>query len=351
MKTKPVVKVESNRGMLRLSIPIKFYPKRYYYLGLPDLPEYRIIANQLSFVISIDCAINKFDFTLEKYQTTLNHISLIDLWHQYSQFKKIYLAKSSLRIFGTINNHLSKIPIEIINNAPALKVYLVNNLPQEQARRVLMQLNAACNWGVEMGFIANNPFKLVSTLKKYTKKLIDPFSEKEKHIIINSFKENEFYNYYSNFVEFLFLTGCRPSEAIGLTWEFVSYDLSLITFKNVIVEGHHKDIPKNRCIRHFPVNYQLKTLLEKIPKKSEYLFLSKEGENINLGNFTRRAWHGVFKNLNIRYRPPYNTRHTFITLCINKGVPIPTIANWCGNSSKVIFDHYAGLKSIDVPII
>lgn len=351
MKSKPVVKVDSIRGMLRLSIPTKFYPKRYYYLGFPDLPEYRVIANQLSFVMSVDCAIDKFDVTLNKYQTTLNHISLIDLWLQYSDFKKLYLAKSSLRIFSTITNHLTKIPPQIVNNAPALKFYLINNLPQEQSRRVLMQLNAACNWGVEMGFIANNPFKLVAPIKKYTKRLIDPFSELEKNIIISNFKNNQFYNYYSNFVEFLFLTGCRPSEAIGLTWEFIAYDFSLITFKNVIVDGYHKDIPKNRTIRHFPVNNQLKNLLKEIPKKSDYLFLSKKGENINLGNFTRRAWHGVFKTLNIRYRRPYNTRHTFITLCINKGVPIPTIAHWVGNSSKIIFDHYAGLKTIDVPII
>jgi hypothetical protein len=34
------------------------------------------------------------------------------------------------------------------------------------------------------------------------------------------------YSYYAPFVEFLFLTGCRPSEAIGLQWKHVISDYS-----------------------------------------------------------------------------------------------------------------------------
>ena len=45
----------------------------------------------------------------------------------------------------------------------------------------------------------------------------------------------------------------------------------------------------------------------------------------------------------------YNTRHTFITLCISAGVPISDIASWVGNSPEIILKHYAGLTKTEVP--
>ncbi|MEA5471942.1 hypothetical protein [Spirulina sp. 06S082] len=52
----------------------------------------------------------------------------------------------------------------------------------------------------------------------------------------------------------------------------------------------------------------------------------------------------------VLYRPQYNTRHTFTTLCLGEGVPANTVAQWVGNSPKTIYEHYAGLVSnISVP--
>ncbi len=50
------------------------------------------------------------------------------------------------------------------------------------------------------------------------------------------------------------------------------------------------------------------------------------------------------------YRPQYQTRHTFITLCLDAGVEVKDVARWVGNSPEIIYKHYAGNKrDLQVP--
>jgi integrase len=51
-----------------------------------------------------------------------------------------------------------------------------------------------------------------------------------------------------------------------------------------------------------------------------------------------------------RYRPPYNTRHTFITLALEHGLTVPQVAKLVGNTPKVILLHYAGSQVLEVPV-
>jgi len=71
----------------------------------------------------------------------------------------------------------------------------------------------------------------------------------------------------------------------------------------------------------------LSNILNEVDQESDFVFVAKEGGVIDLHNFTNRAWRNTLKGQNIRYRPPYNCRHTFITLCLDAGVPIQQVAN------------------------
>ena len=44
------------------------------------------------------------------------------------------------------------------------------------------------------------------------------------------------YQHYAPFVKFLFWTGCRPCEPIGLRWDSVADDCSKVHFYESIVE-------------------------------------------------------------------------------------------------------------------
>ncbi|MBD2395679.1 site-specific integrase [Cyanobacterium aponinum FACHB-4101] len=343
-----MIKVESHQNKLRLVIPTKFYPQRYYYLGLPDDEFYLPIAHQLKQLIESDIFSGKFDGNFEKYNAqSVDNIYFV--WEQYCLFKKRHLKRASFKNLTTVTNHLKRIPPEVIVNGSALKLWLSSNLSLEQARRVLIQIKACAKWGVEMGYLSRNPYKLIRGLPRIRKREIDPFSKHERDRIIQAFANHDHYSYYCSFVRFLFLTGCRPSEAVALRWEKV--DGSFILFNESYVEGVRQDSTKTYSSRRFPINQQLRGLLNEIPRKNELVFRAKQGGVINLNNFCRRAWHTVIDELGIRYRKPYNCRHTFITECLTANIPVATVAYWVGNSPEIIYRHYAGVCPMEVPMI
>jgi integrase len=51
---------------------------------------------------------------------------------------------------------------------------------------------------------------------------VNPFSKQERDLIIQTFASDRYYSYYTPYVQFLFFTGCRPSEAIALKWEQIT---------------------------------------------------------------------------------------------------------------------------------
>lgn len=343
-----MINLEADGNQLRLEIPVEHYPKQYFYLGLSDEPQYYPIAYQIKRLIEIDIACNSFDNTLQKYAPqSENHLLII--WEQYFVFKKKFLHPSSIKNLVTVTNHLNNMPSEVLANPPSLKLWLVNNLSPEQARRVLIQIKACAKWGREMGFLNRNPYKVMRGLPRVRKRNIDPFSKEERDLILDGFSNSEYYDYYWSFVKFLFLTGCRPSEAVALKWLNVAP--KFIIFKEAVVDGKHKDCTKTNIDRRFPINSQLKELLDDLDRVPERVFNAKKGGYINLNNFNRRAWQTVLSEVAIRYRPPYNCRHTFITEMLNAGAKVSDVAFWVGNSPEIIYRHYAGASAIDVPII
>ncbi len=55
-------------------------------------------------------------------------------------------------------------------------------------------------------------------------------------------------------------------------------------------------------------------------------------------------------SLDMEYRKPYQTRHTFVTMALESDVSIPQIARWVGNSPQVIMECYAGtIRKVAVP--
>jgi hypothetical protein len=43
---------------------------------------------------------------------------------------------------------------------------------------------------------------------------VNPFTKEERDRIITAFETDRYYHHYTNYVRFLFFTGCCPSEAI-----------------------------------------------------------------------------------------------------------------------------------------
>jgi integrase len=233
-----------------------------------------------------------------------------------------------------------------------------------QTKRALTQLNAACNWAVKHKLIDSNPYvDMANEMPKYRYQLEpkpNAFSEEEREKIVQAFKDHRgnwngrgytgiSYSHYASFVEFLFLTGCRPSEAIGLQWKHIAKDCNYIRFEEYVTTSGN-GIPtrvqgsKNNKKRQFPCSEKLRNLLISIkpenPDIDDLIFPSPKGKVINYNNFCNNAWNRIVDLIKPN-TTPYSCRDTFITIQILKGVSESVIGKWCDTSVEMLEKHYA----------
>src|SRR6476646_3403979 len=177
--------------------------------------------------------------------------------------------------------------------------------------------------------------------------------------ILIAFWDSPRYGRYFNFVKFLFYTGCRPSEAIGLMWIDISFRDNTICFAGSITRPQGKVVvnkgSKTNKSRIFPMNSVLVEFLKKhhlanYDLKSgdaQLVFPAPKGVDvpINYNNFYRRAWDEIVDPMKAG-TTPYCCRDTFISLQVAKGVPPAIVAQWCDTSVKMIEKHYLGKSNL-----
>ncbi|GET42482.1 tyrosine-type recombinase/integrase [Microseira wollei] len=373
---KGCVGIEAFRGKLRLRLPGEIFAgkQKYVSTGLEDTPENHKRAQTKAWQIEQDIITGNFDWTLEKYRPQ-SHLSLVksvnepqkaltlaELWDGYCEYRKPQVAETTFRkeyaFYGKV---IKGIPIEDLERPQQILDYLLKTRPVGIVKRTIVQINACCRWALKSKLISENPFMGMAEQIKVAKndrEKIDPFSADERDAIIAAFEASHYYNYYAPLVKFLFMTGCRTGEAIALQWKHISGDCKNITFSETF-NGHFKirKDTKTHKARNFPCNDKLQTLLLSIRpddfSSDDLVFPSPTGKEINAQNFTKRIWKGSKDSPGIvsrlveqgkvqRYRCPYNTRHTFITLCLEAGVTLVQIAKWVGNTPEIIVKHYAG---------
>jgi integrase len=215
-----------------------------------------------------------------------------------------------------------------------------------------------------------NTLKVISPLfqkikiKSEPRPLPKPFSSEEVRAIIKWFENHKYYSNYADYVKFLFLTGTRTGEAIGLQWKHIDFDRNLM----FIYESLGRDqgnsakrirkTTKNQQLREFPLSNSLLELLKSRYSSSKksikaLVFPSPEDKAIDDHNFSQRIWKKCLKELKIEHRPSYNTRHTFISHFLEKTKDVVKCASLTHGSKsgiQTIYKNYAGIISrLEVP--
>ncbi|WP_413174502.1 tyrosine-type recombinase/integrase [Anabaena azotica] len=397
--SKGAIQLKKSNGRLQLvfSHPIitetgEIRTKRFYVsTGYDDTPLGRQRASVLADTIQRDIDYGEFDASLAKYKpaaslTTVTSITpsaspkhdLGELWEKYTEFKKPQVSQSTYAVdYRKYRNHIANLPTRNLEDAIAIRDYLVANLTPNAAKRTLTNIHACCDWALKSKLIESNPFQGMAQEIQIPKSEseendINPFTKEERDVIIAAFEESKLYSYYAPLVKILFFTGCRPSEAIALQWKHIGE--KFITFEQAITISSKglalKNGLKTQSQRRFPINNQVKEILNSIKPENfapeDLIFKSKKGGFIDFGDFLYHAWKG-YKNRHSRqidgivtqlvkqgliseYRKPYQCRHTFITLCLEADIDAKDVGKWVGNSPEIIYKHYAGNKrDLQVP--
>ncbi|MGL4502738.1 MAG: tyrosine-type recombinase/integrase [Planktothrix sp.] len=294
---------------------------------------------------------------------------LVDLYKRYVSFHLSTQAwKEGYYISNIkgIESLLRKSPYQLLSEKSDFINWIFSdkNRTPQTSKRHLMLVVAAIDWCSKQGIIPRNigiewrdGLNSISIKKqKQTSdgetESIDIFTIEEVYKILNAFKDEDFSRYegkhlqYYPYIYFLWLTGCRPSEAIALKWNNTNLTKNLIKFCETERSANGKickqEGTKTQDYRYFPINDELRKLLILLPKNGNYVFTNLKGEPIRQHAFLK-PWKTVLTGLGIRPRRPYQLRHTMISHHANNDYPLHKLASLIGNSEAIIKSHYLRL--------
>ncbi|WP_396330406.1 site-specific integrase [Burkholderia anthina] len=150
-----------------------------------------------------------------------------------------------------------------------------------------------------------------------------------------------------NLVEFWFWTGLRTSEIFGLQWLNVDFQNGTILVAEALVRGEHKDRTKTAVARTVRLNSRALAALMR-----QRAFTQIAGAAIfhdprystrweDERAFRRSFWTPMLKRLGIRYRRPYNMRHSYATAMLMAGMTPAFCAKQLGHSIEMFLTTYA----------
>lgn len=206
-------------------------------------------------------------------------------------------------------------------------------------------LRQALDLAVADNLIQENPAASIPRAK-HQKEPPDPFSADETEAIIARLREHH-PGQIENFVEFWFWTGMRTSEIFALNWTHVDLRSGTILVREAVVRGEHKDSTKTNVARTVRLNSRAKAALQR-----QRAFTQTSGGAVFIDPrygtpwvderaFRRSYWTPTLKLLGIRYRRPYNMRHTYATAMLMAGMTPAFCARQLGHSVEMFLRTYA----------
>lgn len=171
---------------------------------------------------------------------------------------------------------------------------------------------------------------------------IEPFSLEEVNRILANIRED-----WRDYVLVRFFTGLRTGEIDGLRWEHVDFKNRQILVRETYSGGRFEYTKNDGSQREVDMSTLVLNALETryttfTPRAKDLVFSLRSGNPVHTPNFLRRVWSPLLRRLGIKYRKPYQTRHTAATLWLAAGENPNWIARQMGHSTtNMLFTVYA----------
>ncbi|MEP9089822.1 site-specific integrase [Enterobacter cloacae] len=255
-------------------------------------------------------------------------------------YKKCRSALSALHIF----------PASELTPA-ALKTWIQSQKTTlKTIRNQLSFLRSALDEAVTDGILQINPVSLVTASRYQSDKseaessyVVDPLTPAEVDALLSAAGNKQ----WENLFRFAFNTGLRSSELCALRWHDLDNIAKTAHVQAASVVGVLKGTKTKAGTRKVELNREALAALQAQKQftfmKSEFIFSDpKTGEPwANADAIRKKAWVPTLKKAGVRYRNPYQTRHTFATRHISQGVNLFWLAGQMGHKGpEMIFRHY-----------
>lgn len=263
--------------------------------------------------------------------------------------------KSALNNYWMV--HFALVRVDLITTTMVRKIVsLIEWSSPGVKRNALVKLSTILRSAATDGLISRNPAESLQLPKK-TKKEIDPFTLEEANVIITRLYDHPHWpsQIYAAFFEFVFFTGVRLSEGLALRWDAVDLEKKIAHIRRTVALGEVVERTKTGKDRFVLLNERALRALEFAKDYAErrrkgkgrvtespFIFPpSKNAEFVQQTSDLHHQWRPVLKELGIRYRPPYNCRHTYATICLMSGLNPAFISQQLGHSVQMLLSTYA----------
>ncbi|HEX7641964.1 MAG TPA: site-specific integrase [Burkholderiaceae bacterium] len=218
----------------------------------------------------------------------------------------------------------------------------------KSARNVITPLRSVLDDALNDEMIPYNPLDKIALKKLLTRTSIkstyevDPFDAAEKDAILAAASGQA-----RNLFQFAFWSGLRTSELIALEWGDIDWIHGTVRVQRAVVVKTEKGTKTEAGTRDVLL---LPLAREALLAQKEFTFL--EGKRIfhnpkhgkpweTDGQIRKSCWQRILKKAGVRYRNPYQTRHTYASTLLSANENPWWVAKQMGHVDvEMVFRHY-----------
>lgn len=220
-------------------------------------------------------------------------------------------------------------------------------------RNVLTPLRAVLDDAVNDAIIESSPLDKIALKRLLAKSAVasgyevDPFDQLEIEAILAAAKDQ-----VRNLIQYAFSSGLRTSELIALEWGDVDWVHRLVHVHRAVVEKTVKGTKTEAGQRNVKI---LPGALAALQNQKQHTFLADgrvfHNPVTNQPFMTDKqiresVWRPVLKRAGVRYRNPYQTRHTYACTLLSRGENILWVAQQLGHVDTEMVIRTYGKKWI-----
>lgn len=266
-------------------------------------------------------------------------------------YKATRLKQSTLdSMLNKLNSHweslfemsIDEIKLTHIRTAEKKLAKRKKPLSAKTIKNSLSDLRQVFNYAYDEEIIEENPCLKIKP-PKVQKPPIDSFSKDEKEAILAALKPK-----FRLFYLFMLDSGMRTGEVQGLQWSDIQQDYASV--ERSIYQGE-ASTTKTHQARMVLLSPRTVALIKEMKKerfkdKSKWIFSPR---NTTLPYAVDRSltmqFKAACKNSGVRYRRPYQCRHTYATLALRAGVTPITVAKQIGDRLETMQKNYADVMT------
>lgn len=333
-------------------ITFRYQGKRYFEpVALKPCPANlaRVVVFRQEIIDSIKAGTFDYHFTFPNSKNAEQFAPPVLTIEKYlkewlEEKRKIIAASTYKGYMKVIHGHLipefGDIELNKITKADIRSWVKRTDITHKTRVNILSPLRTALREAVDDEVIKANPladFRLRKP-KNEEKRIdpIDPFTMDEMNLILSVLDGQS-----KNLVQFMLWSGLRTSEVCGLDWSSIDFQRGKIG----VVQAYTQAATKMEDTKT-SASYRWITMLDPArdallaQKTHTYLKGKEVFQNPRTGNrwegdapIRKTMWVHALKRANVRYRYPYQLRHTFATMMLNCGENIRWISEHLGHTN------------------